>query len=235
MCLLSKWLFKLLTEESMWQELLRNKYLNDKTLSQAVAKPTDSPFWKGLMRVKELFFTYGCFQIGNGESVRFWEDVWLGDTSLSQQYPSLYNIVQRKQVLVADVLAQTPLNIAFRRVLAGNKWTQWLHLCQRLMMIHLNDSPDKFVWKLNDTGVYSVKSLYLELMNGHTKFLQKYLWKLKIPLKIKIFMWFLKHKVLLTKDNLAKRKWTGCQKCCFCDSMESIEHLFLSCPFARII
>ena len=48
-------------------------------------------------------------------------------------------------------------------------------------------------------------------------------------------MWFLKHKVLLTKDNLAKRKWMGCQKCCFCDSMESIDHLFISCPFARII
>jgi hypothetical protein len=32
-CLLSKWLFKLLNEEGMWQELLQNKYLNDKTLS----------------------------------------------------------------------------------------------------------------------------------------------------------------------------------------------------------
>src|SRR4051812_9467764 len=48
-------------------------------------------------------------------------------------------------------------------------------------------------------------------------------------------MWFLKNKVLLIKDNLAKRQWMGCQKCCFCDSLESIEHLFLYCPFARII
>jgi hypothetical protein len=28
-------------------------------------------------------------------------------------------------------------------------------------------------------------------------------------------MWFLNSKVLLTKDNLAKRNWNGCQKCCF--------------------
>jgi hypothetical protein len=58
-CLLSKWLFKLLNEEGFWQELLKIKYLHSKTLSQVVAKPSDSPFWKGLMRVKEDFFGFG--------------------------------------------------------------------------------------------------------------------------------------------------------------------------------
>jgi hypothetical protein len=52
-------------------------------------------------------------------------------------------------------------------------------------------------------------------MNGHTRFLCKYLWKLKIPLNIKIFMWFLHRKDLLTKDNLARRNWNGCKKCFF--------------------
>ena len=47
-------------------------------------------------------------------------------------------------------------------------------------------------------------------------------------------MWFLNSKVLLTKDNLAKRNWNGCQKCC-CDSNESMVHIFLACPFAQII
>jgi hypothetical protein len=32
-----------------------------------------------------------------------------------------------------------------------------------------------------------------------------------VPLKVKIFMWFLYHKVILTKDNLAKRNWNGCK------------------------
>ena len=37
-CLLSKWLYKMLNEEGVWQELLINKYLGDKTLSQVQAK-----------------------------------------------------------------------------------------------------------------------------------------------------------------------------------------------------
>jgi hypothetical protein len=35
MALLSKWLFKLLSTEGVWQQLMRNKYLGDKPLSQA--------------------------------------------------------------------------------------------------------------------------------------------------------------------------------------------------------
>jgi hypothetical protein len=52
------------------------------------------------MRVKEAFFSRGSFALGNGKSVRFWEDTWLGDSPLANQYPSLFNIVQRKNVTV---------------------------------------------------------------------------------------------------------------------------------------
>jgi hypothetical protein len=79
--------------------------------------------------------------------------------------------MQRKNVLVANVLANTPLNIAFRRVLTDNKWNDWLHLCHRLMMVQLSDNPDKFIWKLVYTRAFTVKSMYLELMNGHTRVL----------------------------------------------------------------
>ena len=64
-CVLSKWLFKLLNEEGVWQELLQNKCLHCKTLALVEAQPTDSPFWKGLMRVKEDLFIRGSFKIDN--------------------------------------------------------------------------------------------------------------------------------------------------------------------------
>jgi hypothetical protein len=90
-------LFKLLNEEGVWQELIHNKYICDKTLAQVQVKPTDSPFWKGLMRVKKDFFNRGHFSVGSGRSVRFWEDVWLGDVPLAIQYPSLFNIMMQKK------------------------------------------------------------------------------------------------------------------------------------------
>jgi hypothetical protein len=59
-------------------------------------------------------------------------------------------------------------------------------------------------------------------------------WKAKISLKIKIFLWYLKNGVVLTKDNLVKIQWKGSTKCCFCDVCESIQHLFFDCPMANL-
>ena len=58
---------------------------------------------------------------------------------------------------------------------------------------------------------------------------------MKVPLKIRIFMWFLYRKVILTKDNLAKRNWNGNKCCSFCDTEETIQHLFFECPLAKIV
>ena len=46
-------------------------------------------------------------------------------------------------------------------------------------------------------------------------------------------MWFLNKKVILTKDNLIKRNWSGCKRCAFCPANETVEHLFISCPFVK--
>jgi hypothetical protein len=46
----------MLSEEVMWQELLHNKYLKNKTLAEVEAKLIDSLFWKGFRRVKDEFF-----------------------------------------------------------------------------------------------------------------------------------------------------------------------------------
>ena len=61
----------------------------------------------------------------------------------------------------------------------------------------------------------------------------KKIWKSKIPLKVKILMWYLQRGVVLTKDNLARRNWQGSKKCCFCTHDETIRHLFFQCNFSR--
>ena len=48
-CLFNNWLFKLCNEEGIWQELLWNKYLKNKTLGQVNKKLGDSYFWTSPM------------------------------------------------------------------------------------------------------------------------------------------------------------------------------------------
>jgi hypothetical protein len=128
-----------------------------------------------MMRVKEDFFSRGSFKIGNGQTAPFWEDTWLANHPLAKQYPSLYSVVRRKNVLVHDVLSAAPLNIEFRRVLTGHRFETWLHLVRRLMSVTLSPNEDRFIWRLTETGIFSVKSMYTDIMNGHTVFFKVYL------------------------------------------------------------
>ena len=60
------------------------------------------------------------------------------------------------------------------------------------------------------------------------------MWKLSVPLKVKIFLWYLQKGVTPTKDNLLKRNWKGDSNCCFCNCNETIQHhlfLLLCCKF----
>uniref|UniRef100_A0A453SF10 Reverse transcriptase zinc-binding domain-containing protein n=1 Tax=Aegilops tauschii subsp. strangulata TaxID=200361 RepID=A0A453SF10_AEGTS len=103
------------------------------------------------------------------------------------------------------------------------------------MEVQHSDQPDSFHWKLARNGVFTVKSMYVDLINYGPIPRSIHIWKVKVPLRIKIFMWFVHKQVILTKDNLLKRRWVGSARCCFCDHDETIQHLFIDCPLAKLL
>jgi hypothetical protein len=234
--LLGKWLARLLTEDGVWQSILRKKYVGSKAISQVFWKPGDSHFWAGLMSTKKHFFPHGSFNIRDGSEIRFWEDKWLGHSSLRDQYPALYQIVRNKDDTLAKVLEFFPPILNFRRHLAGPRLSSWTDLLQRLASVQLTPGTDEFMWNLTKTGAFTVDSMYRALIQSVEPVLNnKLIWKMKIPLKTKVFTWYLRRGVILTKDNLAKRNWHGSKKCVFCNQDETIKHLFFNCHFARSI
>ena len=57
---------------------------------------------------------------------------------------------------------------------------------------------------LTSIGVFTVQSMYKRILNQIAIPLNKALWKLKFPLKVKIFVSFLLKGAILTKDNILK-------------------------------
>jgi hypothetical protein len=109
--LLGKWLFKLLTEDGAWQTLLKRKYVGAKALSQVLWKPGDSHFWAGLMATKKFSSAMVLFLIKDGSQIHLWEDSWIGNSPLSEQYTALYSIVHRKSDTIALVIATSPRDV----------------------------------------------------------------------------------------------------------------------------
>jgi hypothetical protein len=234
--LLGKWLFRLLSKDGVWKTLLRRKYVGSKAISQVYWKPRDSHFWAGLMATKKYFFCYGSFSIKDGSEIRFWEDKWLGNATLREQYPALYNIVRHKGDTIATVMESFPPNVTFRRDLIGPRLQSWNILLQRLSTVQLPHGSDVLRWNLHGNGQFSVESMYRALIQSDVPVVNnKKIWKMKIPLKNKIFAWYLRRGVILTKDNLIKRNWHGSPQCVFCHHDETIKHLFFQCKLARSI
>jgi hypothetical protein len=159
--------------------LIHNKYLGSKPLSQAFWKFGDSHFWAGLMKVKSDFLTFGTFSIKNGAQIKLWEDQWLGTSPLREQYPYLYHIVRHKQATMAKVFSSSPKLVA------------WNEMLPRIANITLTQEPDEFCWNLLCSGQFSVKSHYMALIYSNVPNLNRRLWNLKVPLKIKILLWYL--------------------------------------------
>jgi hypothetical protein len=145
-CLLNKWLFKLLNQDGTWQQLLKNKYLGSKSHTQVVRKPGDSHFWASLMNIKEEFLRWGRFRVGEGHATRFWDDRWILDRPLKVIYPNLFNIVRKRNVLVKDVMNGNLPKLSFRRAIVGVKRVEWQNLLTLLASIPLGHSKDKFLW-----------------------------------------------------------------------------------------
>jgi hypothetical protein len=91
------------------------------------------------------------------------------------------------------------------------------------------------VWTAHRNGTFSTRSMYYNLISIPNYNRGCLLWKLKLPLKIKIFLWYLGRGLTLTKDNLAKRRWRGSPKCSFCNQNENIQHLFFDCYIAKTV
>jgi hypothetical protein len=116
--------------------------------------------------------------------------------------------------------------MSFRRALSGHNLQSWHGLVEKVLSTRLTDTKDVFIWNLHKSGIFSTKLMYMALITNGVIPCKYPIWKIKVPLKIKIFLWYIKNGMTLTKDNLAKRNWKGSLKCCSCSSLETIEHIF---------
>jgi hypothetical protein len=66
------------------------------------------------MATKKYFFRFRSFNIKDGSKIWFWEDKWLGHTTLREQYPVLYNIACHKNDTIDAVMEISPPYVSFR-------------------------------------------------------------------------------------------------------------------------
>jgi hypothetical protein len=161
LCLLASWVQRYQdSNDKIWKDIIDFKY---KTCSPNVLCCHDrsaSPFWKGFMWAAQAAKMEYRWQVGNGKSVRFWEDQWFESCSLAIQYWDLYVIVNEKGYTIRDACDGLNLKFTFRMTVNCRGMRLWQELLQIASDIAFRDESDQMIWQFSLTERYSVQTLY---------------------------------------------------------------------------
>lgn len=237
--LLLKWLWKFLSAETMlWKDVIYAKYeMENNWMTKLVTTPYGCGIWRTIRNLWPILFSRISFTVGNGRKVLFWEDKWINQRPLKLLFPEFYALSRLPKATVEELWTGQGWNLQLRRHL--NDWELGDIEAFHKTMAELNKltaSEDKAVWKPGNKRVFSVSSAYKSLGYSEARpnpWPWKLIWKTKIPYKLNCFTWLLAREVVLTQENLKKRKFQLGSRCYMCDEQtETVNHLFLHCKWA---
>ncbi|KAE8661235.1 hypothetical protein F3Y22_tig00116937pilonHSYRG00269 [Hibiscus syriacus] len=181
-------------------------------------------------------------RVGDGKPVLFWVDVWLWDKPFRSIFPRLLRLASNKRAVVADVISHADLNgenwsALFWRALLDREVVMVVELKQLISCVSICSCKiDLFMCIHDKDGIFRVKKLYQLIVDSDVEdpvFEFDKVWKLKVPLEVRNFLWMLMIYRIPRKEFLLSRdmglEGLDCH-CCWCESgVEEVNHLFVNC------
>ena len=224
--------------DSLCIRILRAKYKVKEDWLRTEAARHASPIWKAIEKAREVVRKGACFIIGDGESVDVWLDPWVPWIDGFTPSPKDKSIVQ-SEMKVAQLIDQD--HRAWRTAIALDTFNPISANVILSIPIPARPSPDKLMWIPDSKGLFSVKLAYKKLLPSTLSqdtigINWAKLWKIRVPERIKMFLWSVATNVLSTKENLMSRLDIPEPWCVLCDQeVESVSHLFFRCSAAKAL
>ena len=119
-CLMLQWVWKFYSQKtSLWVRVIKAIHGNDGKVGK-VMKSGNRSCWMDIVNELNVLknqgvnvFDFMRIKLGNGESVAFWEDNWIGDNVLKEVYPRIYALESHKSGTVSKKLADFELGLFF--------------------------------------------------------------------------------------------------------------------------
>ena len=139
--LMVKWWWKLETQTRVWQDLVRARYLSNKSVSTVTPRQSDSPCWKALPKIRELYTVGRRIKLGRGDLTRVWKDSINGLPPLNLKFPQLFEICTDQDCVVEKV-GKVNASTFFRRRLCPNLSSQWDDMRRHIMGLKTTAEKD---------------------------------------------------------------------------------------------
>jgi hypothetical protein len=106
---------------------------------------------------------------------------------LADKYPNLFEVAYDKDIIVHKVVSSNFQLLTFRRRLIGVLGEAYSDLMDHCSQAVLSENVDSSNWLLGCKG-YSIKSFYKMLKNSMIEVPVNFMWKTRLPHKIKVFL-----------------------------------------------
>jgi hypothetical protein len=147
LCLLGSWIRRYtLDDGKLWKNLVDFKYNTRDTNVFTCRDIEASNFWKGVLWAARVVKMGYRWNVGDDSRVRFWEDLWIGSSSLAIQYWELYCIVNEQNRSIAELWDEVNLKCTFRRCVNMRLLSLWEELLGLVSTIELSDEEDALIW-----------------------------------------------------------------------------------------
>ncbi|GJZ11649.1 RNA-directed DNA polymerase, eukaryota, reverse transcriptase zinc-binding domain protein, partial [Tanacetum coccineum] len=129
--------------------------------------------------------------IGNGMTIRFWKDLWLGDEPLCSRYNRLFRLDINENCLLSERYIDGTWCWQWSRPIVSGRTDIMLHsLLAELADVTFSLSPDLWKWNIGSDGSFSVASTRIHLDDFLLPSLASLTtWTLCLPRKVNIFLW----------------------------------------------
>ncbi|KAK2434249.1 hypothetical protein QL285_019418 [Trifolium repens] len=179
------------------------------------------------------------WRIGDGTNIRVWQDAWLRDEDNS--FITTPMIEGRENMRVCDLMEAG--GGGWRRNLIYEYFNTRDAHCISNIPLFGDMQEDTPCWKFLRNGEYSVKSAYYYTMenlvdNNELRVEGNWqnIWELKIPQKMKVFLWRAARGCLPTRQRLQQKGVNCPHTCAHCQqNFENEWHLFFGCEKAQEI
>ncbi|XP_063935611.1 uncharacterized protein LOC135147087 [Daucus carota subsp. sativus] len=250
--LLAKWWWRCYSQrDQLWNTILTRKYgeLIRYNLGLIAGSSNLSPILKGIVnlgqnkRVEPLLRPHNFkWELGNGSSIYFWEDWWWGDGPLATCYSRLYSLSKLKFKSIFEFLSlwnETGSDhLLWNLNLLPSDVEQISQLRVLLRDIQPRQHNDKLFWQDHKGSLTSKNLMKCMTLGDRTPHapsrIWSLIWSLKVPPKIRIFLWKVRWGILPSKQLLHSRLAEVSPCCDKCESIvESQNHILWECKIAR--
>uniref|UniRef100_A0A453CBJ1 Reverse transcriptase zinc-binding domain-containing protein n=2 Tax=Aegilops tauschii subsp. strangulata TaxID=200361 RepID=A0A453CBJ1_AEGTS len=236
LALLTRWLWRIANGDGdLWLQIVRQKYLRGQPLAFC-ARTGGSQFWQSVIQLLPVLRIGTSISIGTGSSTLFWLDRWAGDLPFAARFPDLFSIAVDPRISVETTLIDLG-RLAFRRPFGPPEVAAWHDLLDAVALHEpdLSQPLDRLSWRLEPSGRFSTQSLYRAIAPSPSPAIFEYIWTIRLPLKIRIFMWQWIRGRLPSGVEVIKHHGPGDGLCPLCGTEETLNHIFFSCVSAQFL